>query len=584
DRRVAVCVERSVELVIALLAVIKAGGAYVPLDPAYPADRLAHMLSDAAPVVVLLDQVGRSALSADGIPLSAQPSIDLHADAGLWVGLPVINLAPVDLGLTDRHLAYVIYTSGSTGLPKGAMNEHRGIVNRLLWMQDAYALSGADVVLQKTPFSFDVSVWEFFWPLLTGARLVMARPEGHKDPAYLCDVIVQAGITTLHFVPSMLQVFLEAADVTGCAQVLRQVMCSGEALPASLVKRFHERLPGVELHNLYGPTEAAVDVTAWTCTPDNLGRSIPIGKPIANTRVYILDEQGRPTPQGVAGELFLAGVQVGRGYLNRDELTAERFLADPFHANADARMYKTGDLGRWLADGSIEYLGRNDFQVKIRGFRIELGEIEARLAECHGVQDVIVLAREDQPGDKRLVAYYIGSADIEALRQHASAVLPAHMVPVAYVQLDTFPVTPNGKLDRKALPAPDGTAVLSRAYEAPQGETESKLAALWAELLQLERVGRNDNFFELGGHSLLAVSLIERMRQQQLHADVRDLFTADSLAELARHIDSAQAGAPVEVPPNLIPQDATHITPNMLTLVELTQDEIDTIIATVPGG
>ncbi|SMC30021.1 amino acid adenylation domain-containing protein, partial [Andreprevotia lacus DSM 23236] len=583
DRRVAVCVERSVELVIALLAVIKAGGAYVPLDPAYPADRLAHMLSDAAPVVVLLDQVGRSALSADGIPLSAQPSIDLHADAGLWVGLPVINLAPVDLGLTDRHLAYVIYTSGSTGLPKGAMNEHRGIVNRLLWMQDAYALSGADVVLQKTPFSFDVSVWEFFWPLLTGARLVMARPEGHKDPAYLCDVIVQAGITTLHFVPSMLQVFLEAADVTGCAQVLRQVMCSGEALPASLVKRFHERLPGVELHNLYGPTEAAVDVTAWTCTPDNLGRSIPIGKPIANTRVYILDEQGRPTPQGVAGELFLAGVQVGRGYLNRDELTAERFLADPFHANADARMYKTGDLGRWLADGSIEYLGRNDFQVKIRGFRIELGEIEARLAECHGVQDVIVLAREDQPGDKRLVAYYIGSADIEALRQHASAVLPAHMVPVAYVQLDTFPVTPNGKLDRKALPAPDGTAVLSRAYEAPQGETESKLAALWAELLQLERVGRNDNFFELGGHSLLAVSLIERMRQQQLHADVRDLFTADSLAELARHIDSAQAGAPVEVPPNLIPQDATHITPNMLTLVELTQDEIDTIIATVPG-
>ena len=342
-------------------------------------------------------------------------------------------------------LAYVIYTSGSTGMPKGVMNEHRGIVNRLIWMQQSYGLDMQDVVLQKTSFGFDVSVWEFFWPLFTGARLAMARPEGHKDPAYLVETMRRNGITTIHFVPSMLQVFLDHAEVAQCS-ALRRVMCSGEALPSALVQRLRERIPQAILHNLYGPTEAAVDVTAWTCPPDKIPASIPIGRPIANTRIYMLDGHGQPVPVGVAGELYIGGVQVARGYLNRPELTAERFVQDPFSAEAGARMYRTGDLGRWLADGTIEFLGRNDFQVKIRGFRIELGEIEARLAEYAGMREAVVVAREDAPGDKRLVAYYTRwreskrsegeTVGAEQLRSHLAEKLPEYMVPAAYVRLE----------------------------------------------------------------------------------------------------------------------------------------------------
>ncbi|MFC5770766.1 amino acid adenylation domain-containing protein [Thauera sinica] len=582
DARVAVCLGRSVELVVALVAVLKAGGAYVPLDPGYPGERLAYMLGDSAPAVVLADAVGREAL--DGAGLAGRIVIDPGADAAAWAAAPADNLSPQEIGLDARHLAYVIYTSGSTGQPKGAMNEHRGIVNRLVWMQEEYGLTADDAVLQKTPFSFDVSVWEFFWPLMTGASIVVARPDGHRDPAYLRREICASGVTTLHFVPSMLQLFLESEGVGECAAVVRRVMCSGEALPASLVRRFHERLPGVELHNLYGPTEAAVDVTYWACEPGAEGQGIPIGRPVANTRIYILDESLRPAPVGVAGELFIAGVQVGRGYLNREELTAERFVSDPYDPDPAARMYKTGDLARWTAEGVIEYLGRNDFQVKIRGLRIELGEVEASLAGCPGVQDVVVLAREDQAGDKRLVAYYVGEADIEALRGHASESLPQYMVPAAFVRLESMPVTPNGKLDRAALPAPEGGAVLHRGYAAPQGPIEEVLARLWAEQLGLERVGRNDNYFELGGHSLMAVSLIERMRMEGLHADVRALFAAPTLADLAQAVGSVSRE--VAVPPNLIPADgsAVRITPEMVTLAEPTQEELDALAAQVPGG
>uniref|UniRef100_UPI000AB4325B amino acid adenylation domain-containing protein n=1 Tax=Pseudomonas sp. BIOMIG1BD TaxID=1758731 RepID=UPI000AB4325B len=423
--------------------------------------------------------------------------------------------------------------------PKGAMNEHRAVVNRLLWMQEQYRLDVDDAVLQKTPFSFDVSVWEFFWPLFTGARLVMARPEGHKDPAYLRQLIREQGISTLHFVPSMLDVFL-VHDATPDDLGLRQVMCSGEALPGSLVRRFKQQLPNVALHNLYGPTEAAVDVTAWDCTgpldatPDNT----PIGKPIANTRLYLLDAQLQPVPLGVVGELFIAGVQVARGYLNREQLTAERFVDDPFSAEPGARMYRTGDLGRYLTDGNIEYLGRNDDQVKIRGLRIELGEIQARLTQLEGIKEAVVLAREDVPGDKRLVAYYTsdaghGKLPVEQLRQALLEHLPDYMVPALYVHLEALPLSPNGKLERKALPAPGLEAALVREYEAPVGDTEILLAQLWAELLNVERVGRHDHFFELGGHSLLAVNLISRMREHGMEADVRGLFEQPTLAGYA---------------------------------------------------
>ncbi|MDL5368258.1 amino acid adenylation domain-containing protein, partial [Xanthomonas sp. NCPPB 2654] len=399
DDRVAICVERSLEMVVGLLGILKAGGAYVPLDPSYPDDRLAYMLEDSAPGVVLT----QAALLARLPMLGSAATLVLDADRAL-AALPEHD--PVVAGLTPRHLAYVIYTSGSTGQPKGAMNEHRGVVNRLLWAQSQFQLSAEDRVVQKTPFGFDVSVWEFFLPLLAGARLVLAKPAGHQDPEYLVDLIEEAGITLAHFVPSMLQLFLERAEAARCGSV-RDVLCSGEALPPALQLRCQRALPHVRLHNLYGPTEAAVDVTYWRCDADRHPGTVPIGRPIANTRMYVLDKHGVPVPVGVTGELHIGGVQVGRGYWRRPQLTAERFLPDPFSGDADARMYKTGDLGRWLPDGSLEYLGRNDFQVKLRGFRIELGEIEAKLTSCVGVRDAVVIAREDGAGDTRLVAYFV---------------------------------------------------------------------------------------------------------------------------------------------------------------------------------
>ncbi|MGO4774699.1 amino acid adenylation domain-containing protein, partial [Lysobacter sp. 2RAB21] len=464
--------------------------------------------------------------------------IELDRDASAWQSLPDTDADATDV--RANQLAYVIYTSGSTGQPKGVMNEHGGVVNRLQWMQEAYALSGGDAVLQKTPSSFDVSVWEFFQPLLSGATLVLAKPLGHQDPDYLVDLIESAGITVAHFVPSMLQVFIDRADAGRC-KTLKQLFCSGEALPYSLQQQVFTALPGVELHNLYGPTEAAIEVTYWNCAEPSQRRAVPIGRPVTNTQMYVLDARGEPMPVGVAGELFIAGVQVARGYWNRPELTAERFVRDPFSADPQARMYKTGDLGRWLADGTIEYLGRNDFQVKIRGFRIELGEIEARLVACAGVREAVVIAREDVEGDKRLVAYAVMEPGVElsvaALRESLSKDLAEYMIPSAFVALESLPLTPNGKLDRKALPAPDQGAVLSRAYEAPQGEIEAAIAEIWQDLLSIERVGRNDHFFELGGHSLLAVQVASRLRQR-LDVDIplSDLFKSPQLTALARTV------------------------------------------------
>ncbi|MBX8544289.1 amino acid adenylation domain-containing protein [Pseudomonas cichorii] len=538
DSRVAVALRRSNELVVALLAILKAGGAYVPIDPDLPDNRRDYMLDDSSPVAMLtcealLDNVAR----ADIPVLLVDENVDRSA-------FPDTNPSPALLGLEATHLAYVLYTSGSTGKPKGVMNEHRGVVNRLLWARDEYRVNETDRVLQKTPFGFDVSVWEFFLPLLTGAHLYMARPGGHQDPAYLAQVMREQNITLLHFVPSMLEVFLEHGDNQGFS-ALSRVLCSGEALPRSLQKRFEEQLAPVELHNLYGPTEAAIDVTSWQCLPSDEGDSVPIGRPIANIQIYILDPHGQPTPVGVAGEINIGGVGVARGYLNLPELSAERFVRDPFSSDPDARLYKTGDLGRWLDNGAVEYIGRNDFQVKIRGQRIELGEIEAKLALHEAIKEAVVLARDEASGEKRLVAYFTSTTDspldIRELRDHLQAQLPAYMVPAAYVGLATLPLTGNGKLDRGLLPAPTASDVISRRYAAPQGRLESALAELWQNLLKVEQVGREDHFFELGGHSLLAIQLISQMRQQlSIELDLAELFAHPTLADLA-HI-AASAG------------------------------------------
>jgi amino acid adenylation domain-containing protein/non-ribosomal peptide synthase protein (TIGR01720 family) len=536
DALVGVFCERSVEMVVALYGILKAGGAYLPLDPDYPADRLAFMLADARPGVILTQ-----AHLAAQLPASSAALLRLDSEWSTLAAEP--THAPARDGLTLEHLAYVIYTSGSTGRPKGAMNAHRGILNRLSWMQRAYALTPSDTVLQKTPFSFDVSVWEFFWPLMFGARLVVARPDGHRDPAYLAQLLRDEGVTTLHFVPSMLAVFLDEPSVEQCRSV-RQVMCSGEALPAALAERFFARLPGVALHNLYGPTECAVDVTAWTCQPG--AALVPIGRPIDNTRIYVLDGRLAPVPVGVPGDLYIAGVQVGRGYLDRDELTAERFLADPFAPEGGPtgglpapRMYKSGDVARWLADGSLEYLGRSDFQVKIRGLRIELGEIEAALTAHPAVREAVVLAREDRPGQKRLVAYLVGAEGqvptAEALRGALAEALPDYMVPAAFVVLPALPLTASGKVDRRALPAPEegSRAEAAADYTAPGTPAEEALARIWAAVLRVPRVGVHDNFFEIGGDSILGIQIVARAQQAGLSLTPRQMFQHQTIAELA---------------------------------------------------
>ncbi|HEV2678966.1 MAG TPA: amino acid adenylation domain-containing protein, partial [Rhodanobacter sp.] len=521
---VAIALPRSLELVVALLAVLKAGAAYLPLDTEYPAERLAFMLDDAKPVLLIGRRDG-AVLAAD-VP---QWHLDDPVLASALDHAPTHNPTDADrsVALAALHPAYVIYTSGSTGKPKGAPNTHAGLVNRLAWMQHAYALRADDVVLQKTPFSFDVSVWEFFWPLLEGARLVLAQPGGHRDPAYLAELIQQHGVTTLHFVPSMLEAFLQEPTSAACGSI-RRIVCSGEALSGALREKLRQTLDR-PLHNLYGPTEAAIDVTAWTCLDETAGSAVPIGAPIWNTQTYVLDETLQPVPVGVPGELYLAGTGLARGYLHRPALTAERFVAHPF--SPGQRMYRTGDLARWRAEGQLEYLGRTDHQVKIRGLRIELGEIEVALAQLGFAQNVVI-AREDRAEQKQLVAYVVAaSLDVNALRTQLAQRLPDYMLPAAFVALEALPLNPNGKLDRKALPAPDFTPTTQRAPRTPE---ESVLAELFAEVLGLEHVGINDNFFELGGHSLLAIRLVARIRQtMQNDMPIQALFEAPTVATLA---------------------------------------------------
>jgi amino acid adenylation domain-containing protein len=536
DVLVGVFAERSFEMVLSLLAVLKAGGAYVPLDPSYPAERLAHMIEDARASLVLAQPH-----LANQLPKAAK---EVHLLDATWKSYRDESGDDLDDIGTPENLAYVIFTSGSTGRPKGAMNEHRGICNRLMWMQEEYGLTDKDRVLQKTPYSFDVSVWEFFWPLLTGARLVIARPEGHRDSPYLVKLICDSGITTLHFVPSMLRLFLEEEGLEALTS-LRRVFCSGEALPHELQERFFARLPDVELHNLYGPTEAAVDVTYWACRRGDERLTVPIGRPVANTQIYVLDNRMEPVPVGVAGELYIGGVQVGRGYAGRDDLTAERFVPDPFSSTSGARLYKTGDLARYLPDGAIEYLGRIDHQVKMRGQRIELGEIEATLDQYADVAQSVVTMREDKPGDQHLVAYVVPRrADLSAkeLKEHLSKQLPSYMVPSVFVFLEVLPLTSSGKIDRKRLPAPEQSDIQQVTYVAPRTQTEKVLAGIWAEVLGLEQVGIEDNFFDLGGHSLLAMRMVSRVLQEfSVELPLRELFAAPTIAGLSLRIEAPRA-------------------------------------------
>jgi amino acid adenylation domain-containing protein len=542
DRLVGLCMERRPYLVICLLAILKAGGAYVPLDLSYPRARLQELVSDADPILVLVDAAGRQALAPnaadDGV---ARVSVD---DPAEWATERDSN--PQVAGLSSRHLAYVIYTSGSTGAPKGAQNEHGAIVNRLVWMQRAYGLDGTDIVLHKTPYSFDVSVWELFWTLMYGATMLLAIPDGQRDPTYLVELIQQHGVTTVHFVPSMLSSFVEASGVERCTS-LRRVICSGEELPVATMAACRRVLPSARLDNLYGPTEAAIDVTSWRCLDEFTGLRVPIGRPIANTQIYLLDAYREPVPVGVVGEIYIGGAGVARGYLNRPELTSDRFVADPFSRAVGARMYRTGDLAKYLPDGEVEFLGRNDHQVKIRGHRIELGEIEARLAAHVLVRNAVVVALEDGVGNKRLVAYVTADAEYEhelasTLREHLARQLPAYMVPSTFVRLDALPLTANGKLDRNALAGRDVLPTSQPPGEALPLPLERELMQLWTELLEIPVMSAASNFFELGGHSLLLVQIRNRLRTMfGVDLQLRVLFDTPTIAQLAREITGGLA-------------------------------------------
>ncbi|MGI5373422.1 amino acid adenylation domain-containing protein [Streptomyces sp. CA-251387] len=540
---VGVALDRGTDLVVALLAVLKAGAAYVPLDTGYPAERLAFMVGDAAPTLVLT-ATDTARILPPGVRLLL---LDAETTAAETAAFDSVELTDDDRlqPLRPEHPAYVIYTSGSTGRPKGAVVPHAGIANRLLWMQQTYELSSEDRVLQKTPAGFDVSVWEFFWPLITGAELVLARPGGHRDPGYLAELIRDRRVTTAHFVPSMLRVFLDDPAAEQARGVLRRIVCSGEALPSELAERCAQSLPGTELHNLYGPTEAAVDVTAWPCADGtrSAAGSVPIGRPVWNTRTLVLDASLRPVPPGVPGELYLGGAQLARGYHRRPGLTADRFVADPY-GPPGARLYRTGDLVRRSAQGALEFLGRSDDQVKIRGFRVEPGETEAAVAALPGVSQAAVTVRHEKSAEPRLVAYAVphpGTA-LEPLqiRQDLKATLPDHLLPAAVVILDGLPLTPNGKLDRAALPAPD-LADLTTAT-APRTEAEATLCALFADLLGLPSVGIHDEFFALGGHSVLATRLVARIRAE-LGAVVplRAVFDTPTVAALAPLLEAPAA-------------------------------------------
>jgi amino acid adenylation domain-containing protein len=549
---VGIYLERSLEMVVGLLGVLKAGGAYVPLDPASPHGRLAFMLEDSQTLVLLTQQ-----RLTVGLPTPRARVVCVDTDWATIAQMSEVN--PCSRATAD-NLAYVIYTSGTTGHPKGVMIPHRAICHFLLQMQTIFPLTAIDRFLQRTPYIFDGSVWEFFSPLVVGARLIMANLETNWDSAHLVQLIAEQQVTTLKLVPSLLQMLLETEGFAACHS-LHRVFCGGEILPGALQERFFACL-AAELYNFYGPTEATIAATYWACER-TMRRTAPIGRPMADTQIYLLDTHLQPVPIGVSGEIHIGGAGLARGYLNRPELTADRFIPDPFSAEPGARLYKTGDLARYLPDGNLEFLGRLDHQVNLRGFRIELGEIEKALEDHRAIRHAVVVAKEDTPGDTRLVAYVVVDRQavptshepvptISALRSFLQTKLPDYMVPSAFVWLDALPLMPNGKINRRALPIPDpARPELDEAFVAPCTPTEEMLAGLWANVLGVEAIGVHDNFFDLGGHSLLAVQVISRLRDAlQVEVPLRALFEAPTVAGLALYIETAQqAMQHVPVPP-----------------------------------
>jgi amino acid adenylation domain-containing protein len=529
---VGVYADRSIEMVISLYAIIKAGAAYLPLDPTHPAERIEFILKD-SDVTVILTQTSKN------IDFNVKNLNVVYVDKNEVVESSAV--CNVSEKIDPSDVAYVIYTSGSTGNPKGVMIQHQGIVNRLLWMQKEYKLKKEDRVLQKTPYTFDVSVWEFFWPLQVGATLVIAKPEGHKDSFYLTNIIQDAKITVVHFVPSMLQLFLDYSEVKSCTS-LRLVFCSGEALPFHLQEKFLSLFKG-ELHNLYGPTEASVDVSYWECTNDYERKIVPIGKPISNIKLYILDNELKPVPIGVPGELHISGVGLAKGYLNRDELNAEKFIKNPYGNGEYSNLYKTGDLARYLSDGNIEYLGRLDFQVKIRGLRIELGEIETLLCDYPDVKECLVTASKDANGDAYLVAYLIedSNVEIEKLTKYLSNKIPEYMIPTSFVKLKEFPLNSNGKIDRKQLPSPNIITTYKDMVQ-PSTKLEQKIFNIWSTVLGIKTFSIHDTFVSLGGHSLKAMQvLIGISNELNLDLNLSDLFKYNSVKDLAQFIENNKA-------------------------------------------
>ncbi|RMT11375.1 Amino acid adenylation, partial [Pseudomonas coronafaciens pv. oryzae] len=560
DVRVGICLERSLDMLIGVLAVLKAGGAYVPLDPAYPQARLAHMLTDSAPRVLLTHDLARPAMLAALAGCAETPTLLDMADTCLWAGQPAHNTDPHVIGLTSRHLAYVIYTSGSTGVPKGVMVEHRGLIAVSAAWEQLYALSTPVNHLQMAGFSFDVFSADLIRALGFGGTLVLCPRDTLMDPPALYRLMREAPIGFADFVPAVLNLLLAWVEETGHdLSFMRSVVCGSDIWTAHSARQLR-RLCGdhVQIVQAYGVTEASIDSTCFEFdAASQVDGVLPIGRALANTRIYLLDDQDVPVPEGVAGELYIGGAGVARGYLNLPQLSAERFIDSPFVPGE--RLYRSGDMARQRDDGNFEFLGRNDTQAKLRGLRLELGEIEARLAEIPGVRGSVVLLREDRRGVSRLVAYFHALGNREpgqvaltprALRQQLQTNLPDYMIPAAFVRMDAMPLTANGKLDRSALPEPQADAFDQHDFEAAEGPLEKAIAAIWADVLGIEQVGRQDHFFALGGHSLLVMRVLAQVRQQ-LNLDVSPaaLFAAPALRQFAERLVSAQGNARLAITP-----------------------------------